>query len=73
MYREISPNKLKELRGMRTQGQVADATGGKISAQEIGQYELGRYKPSVHKLPYLLKALNATWEQISEPVELETV
>lgn len=73
MYREITPNKLIQKRGDRTHKDIADASEGKVTVQDLWGYELGKWKPSKNKLPHLLKALGATYDEISEPVELATV
>lgn len=70
MYRVISPHKLVEKRGDRTRKQIVDPFKGFLTEQDIYAFERGLHRPSEKKLPYLLKALNAKWEDISEPVEL---
>lgn len=70
MFREIDPNKLLKKRGTRSRREVAAAAGFKVTEQDIYCYEKGLHKPSTKKLPYLLKGLDTTFEEVSEPVEL---
>ncbi len=70
MYRIISPTKITKKRGEQTRRAVVAKVDFVISEQELFAYENGLYKPSSKKLPYLLKALNASFEEISEPVDL---
>lgn len=73
MYRKFSPKKVKSARGDETLKAVTDRTGGKIIVSELSSYERGVYRPSDEKMAHLLKALNCTWEDISEPYSAETV
>ncbi len=70
MYRKINPKKIKDQRGDLTRKKIAELSG--LSEQQIGQYEKvhGGYKPSEASLPYLLKALGCSYEDISDEVEL---
>lgn len=72
MYRVISPSKIRALRGTATRRSIVERAGDVISEQELYAYEkeTGGYKPSDKKLPYLLKALDCSFEDISEPVDL---
>jgi len=70
MYRTISPTKIKNRRGEQTRKAVVERIGFVISEQELFSYEKGDYKPSQKKLPYLLQALDCTFDDISEPYEL---
>lgn len=70
MYREISPAKLIEKRGSRSRKEIEMASGRQITEQDLYGYELGKWKPSPKKLPHLLQALGATYDEVSEPVEL---
>lgn len=72
MYRRLSPKKIKDLRGTRTRRKVVSVVEN-LSEQELYYYEKGAYKPSEDKLRLLLKALNCTWEDVSEPVDLQTI
>ena len=73
MYRTISPNKIAEKRGNQTRRAIVEKVNFVITEQELFAYENDKYKPSAKKLPYLLKALNATFEEISDPVDLALV
>jgi hypothetical protein len=70
MYRVISPKKLIEKRAARPRSEIVALSFGMLSEQDLYSYEKGLHRPSDKKLPYLLKALNCTYEQITEPVEL---
>lgn len=70
MYREVSPSKLIAKRGSRTRKEVELASGRKLTEQDLYAYEKGLWQPSSKKLPYLLAALGATYDEISEPVDL---
>jgi hypothetical protein len=69
MYREISPAKIIAKRGQRSRSEVVKDID-KLTEQDLYGYEKGLWKPSKDKLPFLLKALEATYDEISEPVEL---
>lgn len=73
MYRVIDPSKIRQIRGNRTRKDVLGRIDFQISQQELYAYELGKYRPSEKKLPYLLKALNCTYEDITRPVEVSVV
>lgn len=73
MYREISPQKIIEKRGRRTRREVLKKINFVITEQELYAYENSVYKPGRKKLPYLLKALDCTFDEISEPVQLAAV
>lgn len=70
MYRRINPTKITEKRGNRTRKLIAELSDGRISEQQIGQYEKGSYRPSEESLLFLLNALGCTYEDISDEVEL---
>lgn len=70
MFREIKPEKIIQKRGKRSRQDVVEAAGGKLTSQALYTYEKGLSRPSPKVLPYLLKGLNTTFDEISEPVEL---
>lgn len=70
MYRAISPDKVRATRGTKTRKAVVEKIDFAVSEQELYAYEKGDYRPSDKKLAYLLKALDCTFEDISEPVDL---
>jgi hypothetical protein len=70
MFRVVKPEKIIEKRGERSRQEIVDAAGGKLTNQALYAYEKGLSKPSPKVLPYLLKGLNTTFDEISEPVEL---
>lgn len=74
MYREIDPRKLIEKRGNRSRKLIAELAQGPtkkpLTEQDIYGYEKGLWQPSKEKLPYLLKALETTFDEVSQPVEL---
>jgi hypothetical protein len=71
MYREIKPEKIRQLRGERSRAAVIKAANNALTEQDLWGYETGAWKPSKKKLPHLLAALNTTYDKISEPVELQ--
>lgn len=73
MYREISPQKILAKRAKRSRRDIAVASENKITEQDLWGYETGAWRPSKKKLPHLLKALNATYNEISETVELVSI
>lgn len=70
MYREISAAKIREKRGERSRKAVVEAVDNQVTEQDLWAYENKKWKPSKEKLKHLLVALNATYDEISEPVEL---
>ncbi len=70
MYRRISPDRIKEIRGDRTRRAVIEPVRDNLTEQELMAYEKGLYRPSEKKLPYLLKGLGCSYDDISFPVEL---
>lgn len=70
MYREIVPSKLIAKRGNRPRRELAESVNKKVTEQDIYAYEKAISRPSPKKLPYLLQALGATYDEISEPVDL---
>lgn len=70
MYREISPEKLIAKRGTRSRKEIEIASGRKVTEQDLYSYEKGKWQPSRQKLADLLQALGATYDEVSEPVEL---
>lgn len=70
MYRVVSPNKIVARRGGKSRRAIIERVDKKISEQELYSYEKGLYRPSDTKLAYLLKALDCSFEDISEPVDL---
>lgn len=71
MYRKFSPTKVRERRGAETRKAVIARADGKISESELAAYEYGSYRPSDEKIVHLLKALNCSWEDVSEPLSVE--
>lgn len=70
IHRLVNSQKLRNARGVRTRSELSQAVEGKVSIQDIYCYEKGIQRPSLKKLPYLLKALGVEFEAISDPVEL---
>lgn len=70
MYREINPDKLIAARGKRSRGSLSRSVDKAITTQDIYCYEIGRHRPSPKKLPYLLKALGVTFDDVSDPVDM---
>lgn len=70
MYREIIGAKIIEKRGNRSRRELAESVGKKISEMDLYYFENHNRQPSKNKLPHLLKALGATFDEISEPVDL---
>ncbi len=70
MYREIASAKIIEKRGDRSRRELAESVDNKISEMDLYYFENHGRRPSAKKLPYLLKALGATFDEISEPVDL---
>jgi transcriptional regulator with XRE-family HTH domain len=66
----LDPQKLKNARGERTQQEIADATEGVFTFQQISQYERGAHYPRPEKIPYLLKALGVEFHQVATYVSL---
>ena len=64
----LDPAKLISARGQRTLREIADATGGKLSAQQLSAYEHGRYRPKPESLATLLAALGVDFETVARPV-----
>ena len=70
MFIKINPEKLIQKRGTRSRRQIVELSGGKISEMNLSHWEAGSWQPSLEKLKVLLKALDATVEEIADPVEL---
>lgn len=73
MYRIISGEKIKKLRGGRSLEQVAEAAGNVFTRVALHQWEKGGQKPRDRNLTALMAALNCQWEDISEPYEDKNV
>lgn len=71
--RVIDAKKLKRARGERTLKEVADASGGKFSVQQLSAWEAGSYKPRPGLLPVLVAALGVAWVDISSEVVIDEV
>jgi transcriptional regulator with XRE-family HTH domain len=76
-FRVVNPNKIRKMRKGRSLGQIAQASGGAFTRSALWMWEQmeGRHAttPTPEKIPFLLKALECEWDDISEPVKLETV
>ena len=70
MLRDIVPEKIVQKRGERSRKAIAEASGGVVTEQDLYCYEKNLHRPSMKKLPYLLKGLGVKYEEITEPVEL---
>lgn len=70
MFRVIKPEKILEKRGSRTRKAIAELVDNKLTEMDLYGYEKGKWSPSQEKLKYLLKALDTTFDEISEPVDL---
>lgn len=70
MYREIVPSKIIAARRGRPRKAIAESVGNRVTEMDIYSYEKGLHRPSKDKLAQLLKGLNVTFDDISEPVEL---
>lgn len=77
MYRKFSPAKVRALRGSRTRKELLANINGVIGETELAAYESpkekGGYRPSDIKMLHLLKALDCGYDDISEPITLESV
>jgi transcriptional regulator with XRE-family HTH domain len=62
--------KIRAKRGNRPRREIAAAVDYKVTEQDIYGYEKGIARPSPKKLPYLLQALGATFDEVSEAVDL---
>ncbi len=69
-FRKINGKLIKHIRGSRSLKEIADLSGNKFTRGALFQWESGDYKPTDENVPYLLKALNCDYEEISEPVEI---
>lgn len=70
MFRVIKGEKIKQKRGERSLREVAAASNGAFSDVSLYEWEKDSYKPKDDKIPALLTALNCSYEEISEPVEI---
>jgi transcriptional regulator with XRE-family HTH domain len=71
-FRRVQADKLRRVRGGRSLQDVARASGGAFSRGLLWQWE-NSYKnaePSNDKIPALLLALECSFEDISEPVDV---
>jgi transcriptional regulator with XRE-family HTH domain len=73
IYRRFSPQRVRARRGDETRKAVIARADGCLSESELAAYETGAYKPSDTKMLHLLKALNCTYDDISEPLYAEAV
>lgn len=77
MYRKFSPAKVRELRGSRTRKELLANANGVIGETELQAYEnpkeKGGYRPSDMKMLHLLKILDCSYDDISEPITLESM
>jgi hypothetical protein len=64
----LDPEKLMRARGPRKRKQIVQAGEGKFSEQQLYGWEKGLFRPRPETLPYLLKALNVSFEQIASPI-----
>lgn len=71
-FRVIKPEKIKKARGDRSLQDIADAAGGRFTRGALWQWEQENgTKPTDENIPRLLEALGCSYEDISEPVELQ--
>mgnify|MGYP003657183194 CR=1 FL=1 len=71
-YRKIIPAKITEKRGKRSRREIVEASGGKFTEMDLYSYEKKKHNIPQDKVPFLLVALGATFEEISEPVTVTT-
>jgi transcriptional regulator with XRE-family HTH domain len=70
MFRVIKGQKIKEQRGKRSLREIAAVSNNAFTDVALLEWENGSYKPKDSKIPALLRALNCTYEDISEEVEV---
>ena len=63
----LDHTKLAAARGRRTLREVAEASGGHFSVQQLCAYEKGHYRPKQEAVPILLEALGVEFEQVASP------
>ena len=61
----VSFSKVLKARGKRSRKEIADASNGKITPQDLRNWETGQNRPSPKRLPYLLEALGVTFDEIA--------
>lgn len=66
----ISPEKIVAIRGKRPRSEIVKNSGEMFCEQDLYNWEKGLNLPRPAKLPYLLKGLNANFDDIS--VEMQT-
>jgi hypothetical protein len=66
--RVIDPEKLVKKRGDVPKSVIARRTGGLYTREAIRLIEAGAFRPVPEKIPILLEAYQATWEEVSRPI-----
>jgi transcriptional regulator with XRE-family HTH domain len=69
-FRTVKGELIRKKRGERSLKEIAELSGNKFTRGAIFQWEKGDYKPTDDNIPYLLKALDCSYEDISEPVDM---
>ncbi len=66
----LDPEKLKHARGHRTLREIVEAAGKVFTEQQLSAWEKGKYRPRPENVPALLKALDVSYSEITQPLSL---
>lgn len=69
-YKRIVGNKIKTRRGDRSMRELVALGGSRFSPAALYKWENDKAQPTNDKLPYLLKALDCSLDDISETFTL---
>ena len=69
-YRRTKGSLIREKRGPMSLRAVAALSNNGFSPAALHKWEHDEAQPTLDKLPHLLMALDCTYEEISEPVNL---
>lgn len=62
----IIPKKIADVRGTRSRADVVKSSGSEFTEQDLYNWEKGKNAPRPDRVPYLLKGLNCTSDDITE-------
>ena len=69
----ISPDRLKKARGKNSRRAVVNAGKEQFTEQDLYNWESGKNLPHPKKLPYLLKALDVSFDDIAIDVRRSNI
>lgn len=71
MYPIFSPEKIRKQRGSRTRREIVEPVSDHLTQQDLFLYEQGKVKPSLDKLPFLLKGLGCSFNDIVDQIDVQ--